>query len=480
MNEQGPLADTYWAAVALVIFALTPFLVLTSAVSELNELIGRSVHLTEAELETTTGMANAAYCFGTVLSVQLLTRLPPRRLLLGLVALFVAASALAAWAPSAGVFIAARVAQGLVTSMMLIAAVPPLVIGWPKRRMRTTAMTMNLAIFGAVALGPVVGGVSVGLETWRTLFWVITGFAVAALAFVLLTFEDAPPLDTDAPLDVLAILLAGLGTAAAFFGASELSTHAFGDSIVLVPLLAGVAGIVLLMVHQYVVEDPLMPVEKLVGTIPVAAILIAMCAAAASVGLIDLAQSALELHEVDPTHGAMLFWPEFGGAVGMAVVFGLIFFTRWIPTLALGGTFVLVGAAAVLTGVGSGSETLVLVGSGATGVGVGAAVAPALFTTGFTLPSPQLPRVFALIELLRGVAAFLAGPLLLHMSETVGATPPAGIEAAVWVVFGIALVGGVVAFAIWVAGGARLQRPDVEPWLKGERPAISSPPLGRG
>jgi MFS family permease len=478
VKEQGPLADSYWAAVALVIFALTPFLVLTSAVSSLNGLIGASVHLSEAELQMTTGMANAAYCFGTVLSIQLLTKLPSRRLLLVLVVVFVLASALAAWAPSAGTFIAARVTQGLATSMMVIAAVPPLITGWPARRMRTTAMTMNLAIFGAVALGPVVGGVAAGLETWRTLFWVVTGFAVAALAFVVLTYEDAPPQDADAPIDVLSILLAGLGTAAAFFGVSELSAHAFGDAVVLVPLLAGVGAIALLMVHQYAVAEPLMPVEKLANTVPVAAILVAMCAAAASVGLVDLARSALELHKVDPTHGAMLFWPEFGGAVAMAVVFGLIFFTRWIPALALGGTLVLAGAAAVLAGVGSGSQALVVVGSGATGVGVGASVAPALFTTGFTLPSPQLPRIFALIELLRGVAAFLAGPLLLHMSETVGASPPAGIESAVWVVFGVALVGAVVAVAIWIAGGARLQRPDIEPWLEGEKPAISSPPLG--
>ncbi len=478
MTEQGPLADSYWAAVALVIFALTPFLVLTSAVGSLSELIGQSVHLTEAELEMTTGMANAAYCFGTVLSIQLLTRLRPRRLLVVLVVFFVAASATAAWAPSAGLFVVARVVQGLATSMMLIAAVPPLVIGWPKARMRPTAVTMNLAVFGAVALGPVVGGVAVGLETWRTLFWVITAFAVLALIFVLLTFEDAPPLDSEAPIDVVSVTLAGLGTAAAFFGVSELSAHAFGDSIVLIPLLAGVGVIVLLMIHQYAVADPLMPVEKLANPIPLAAILVAMCAAAAAVGLVDLAQSALELKKVDPTHAAMLFWPEFAGAVAMAVTFGLLFFTRWVPALALGGMFVLAGAAAVLTGVGSGSEALVVVGSGATGVGVGASVAPALFTTGFTLPSPQLPRVFALIELLRGVAAFLAGPLLLHMSETVGADPSAGIESAVWVAFAIALLGGIVALAVWVAGRARLQRPDIEPWLEGEKPAIESPSLG--
>jgi MFS family permease len=478
MSRQGPLADNYWAAVALVILALTPFLVLTSSVSALGELIGKSVHLSEAELEMTTGMANAAYCFGTVLSIQLISRLRPRLVLLALIVAFVLGSIAAAWAPSAGAFIAGRVVQGLTTSMMLIAAVPPLVIGWPKRRMRPTAMTMNLAVFGAVALGPVVGGVAVGLETWRTLFWIVATFGVGALVLVALTYEDAEPQDSDAPLDFVSVTLAAFGTGAGFFGVSRLTSHSFGAPIVLIPLLAGVALILALLVHQYTVEDALMPVEKLATTIPVAAILVAMCAAAVSVGLIDLAEAALELKKTDSTQGAMLFWPEFGGAVAMAAVFGAIFFTRWLPPLVVGGLGVLVGAAAVLTGVATGSDALVLVGSGATGVGVGASVAPALFTTGFTLPSPQLPRVFALIELLRGVAAFLAGPLLLHMSKTVGASPAAGIESAVWVAFAIALAGAVVASSIWVAGRARLQRPDIEPWLEGKGPAIESPPLG--
>ena len=39
------------------------------------------------------------------------------------------AAALAAWAPSGPVFAAAFVAEGLCTSLMLIAAVPPLVTG---------------------------------------------------------------------------------------------------------------------------------------------------------------------------------------------------------------------------------------------------------------------------------------------------------------------------------------------------------------
>lgn len=46
------------------------------------------------------GMADAAYCFGTVLAIQLTTRLPGRRLLLLYAALFTLASLVTAAAAS--------------------------------------------------------------------------------------------------------------------------------------------------------------------------------------------------------------------------------------------------------------------------------------------------------------------------------------------------------------------------------------------
>jgi MFS family permease len=177
MSFKGPLADRYPAAVVLVLLALTPFLVLTSATFALSEEIGKAVHLSPAGLEMAAGMANAAYCFGTVLSVQLTQRLPVRRLLVAYAALFVVASVLAAWAPTPGLFVTGHVLQGLATALMLIAAAPPLVIGWPVGRLRPSAVTMNLGIFGAVALGPVVGGAFAGWKDWELLFWIVAASA---------------------------------------------------------------------------------------------------------------------------------------------------------------------------------------------------------------------------------------------------------------------------------------------------------------
>ena len=383
---RGPLADSYLAAVALVVFALVPYLALTAAINPLLPVLSKDLPLSQQALQLTTGMANAAYAFGTVVAVQFAVHLRGRRMLLLYASLFVVGSVLAALAPTPGLFIAGHVVQGLTTSLMLIAAVPPLVTGWPTSKMPWTGFIMNICIFGAVAVGPVIGGVQAGALAWRPLFWIIAGLGALAFLFVILTFEDQEPQDRSAPWDWVAIVLAGGGSAAAFFGASELLTHRMLDVIVFLPLLGGVAMIVALVVHQYFVRRPLMPVRQLATTFPVAGITIAMCAGAVSVGLVTLVQTALE-SKSSPTHLAMLFWPEFGAAIAATILFGFLFRTRFVPLLALGGMFMLTAGAAVLTGVAEGSDALVVIGSGLVGLGVGGAVSPAC-----SFPVSRWPR----------------------------------------------------------------------------------------
>ena len=185
------------------------------------------------------GLANAAYALGTVLSVQFAQHFPQRRMLLGYAVLLVIGSVLTASATDAGMFIMGHVIQGLCTSLLLIAAVPPLAIGYPANKLRDTAVIMNMCIFGAVALGPLVGGLQAESHAWRPLFWIVVGIAVVALILVVLTFEDSPAANPDSPRDLPAIGLAAVGCVAAFFGASELTSHAFLNVETIVPLLGG-------------------------------------------------------------------------------------------------------------------------------------------------------------------------------------------------------------------------------------------------
>lgn len=194
---------------------------------------------------------------------------------------------------------------------------------------------MNLCVFGAVAAGPTIGGLQASEGQWRPLFWGVAGIAALALVFTLLTFEDDPPQDHSAPWDIVAVALAGVGCAAAFYGASQLQ-NAGPEPSSLVPLAAGVVMLAALLVHQYRARHPLMPVRQLATTFPVYGILIAMTASASAVGLMELMLTALQKKST-PTAIALQFLPEFGAAVVTAVLFALLFRTRFTPVLAVSG-----------------------------------------------------------------------------------------------------------------------------------------------
>jgi MFS family permease len=474
-ERRGLLADSYAAAVVLVVCALVPFLALTASMTPLVALIGKDVGLSRGTLELTIAVSDAAYAFGTVLAVQFAQHLRPRRMLLLYVAVFVTAAVVAAWAPTPGLFVVAFVLEGLCTSLMLIAAVPPLVVGWGAEKMPVTGTIMNLCIFGAVAAGPALGSFVAGRQDWRTLFWVVAGIAVVALVFALLTYDDEGPQNRDAPWDAVAVVLAGFGCSAAFFGAAKLEVHRHATTLALATLAAGIAAVVALVVHQYRIKRPLMPVKQLATTFPTIGVLIAITGSATAFGLMSLSLNALAKH--DPKHVALLFLPELAAAVVTAGIFGALFRTRFTPVYAFAGLLVLCAAAIVLKGVAGGGDARVALGSGLLGLGVGAAVSPGLFIVGFSLSSKEIQRVFALVELLRGVGAFLFAPVLLYLVAILSPRQATATAGGAWICFGLAAGAAALAVVLFAGGHARLQRPDLETWQEEGEPAWESPPL---
>lgn len=475
--RQGPLAGRYPAVATMVVFALVPYLALSAALEPLTPIIARQLHMSLQTMSLSSGLANAAYAVGTVLAVQFAQLFPQRRMLVLYAALLVIGSILAAAAQGPGMYIAGHVLQGLTTSLMLIAAVPPLALGFGKARLRETAMIMNLCIFGAVALGPAIGGIQASAHAWRPLFWTVAGIGLIALVLTLLTFEDVPPMDRNAPRDGVAIGLAAAGSVAAFYGASELLTHPFLSASTLLPLIGGLALIVLLVVNQYRARQPLLTIRSmLTSTMPVAGVVLALFAAAASVSATELTGAVLA-PRYGPLHLGLLYLPEFAGAVLTAWVLGVVLSRRSIHYLPLVGMLFLACGIAVFRVELPPTQALVLVGSGLTGIGLGAAVAPALFVAGFSLPSANLQRVFAIVELFRAVAAFMIAPIFAHLAVTVGGSLQAGTGIALWIGFGLAIGGASLAVLLYLLGGARPQAPALDQFLKGAAPAWYSPPL---
>ena len=460
----------------MVILFLTPYLGLSSALPPVAPIIAAQLHMSLQAVNLTSGLANAGYAAGTVLSVQFSQLLPQRRMLLVYGTMLVAGSALAAAATSPAMFIAGHVLQGLSTGLLLIAAAPPLFLGYPANKLRWTVMILDMCIFGAVAAGPLIGGAQASFHAWRPLFWVVAGVAVVALLLSLLTFEDAPPANPSAPRDPAAIGLAAVGSVAAFWGASELLTHRFLDPVAAVPLLGGLALITLLLVYQYRARRPLLTVRNLNSTIPLGGIVVVVCAAAASVAAVTLTGTVLAPHYT-PLHLGLLYVPELGGAVITAIAFGMVISRRLFHYFVLAGMVFLAAGILVLRGAIPPTTGLALAGSALVGVGVGASVTPALFLIGFSVRSPSIQRVFSISEMLRAVAAFVVAPVLLHFAVTVTGLPTPAMSTALWICFGLAAGGALAGVLLYLLGGVHPSTPALARWMGGREAGWESPPL---
>lgn len=229
--------------------------------------------------------------------------------------------------------------------------------------------------------------------------------------------------------------------------------------------------IVALIVYQYRGKRVILDIRSLATTMPVAAIVVAICAAAAAVSAIAVDMHLLASH-FTPLHLGLLYLPELVATAVTAAVFGMVFNRRSLHYLPLLGMACLCAGTAVMALFGP-SASVALAGSGLVGLGVGATVVPAFFVVGLSVTSRGLGQVFAIVELLRAVAAFMVAPILLYVATSVAA----GTTIALWATFGLAAGGAIVAIGLYVLGGARPVAPAFETWFGGKEPGWSSPPL---
>ena len=196
----------------------------------------------------------------------------------------------------------------------------------------------------------------------------------------------------------------------------------------------------------------------LTSTIPVAGIVLALCAAAASVSATALTASVLA-ERYSPLHVGLLYLPELAGATLTAVAARRRHRQAGAAVPAAGGMVFLAAGIAVFRIQLPPTQALTLIGSGLTGIGLGASVAPALFIAGFSLPAATLQRVFAIVELLRAVAAFMIAPVFAHLAVTVGGDVKTGTSIALWIGLGLAISRRRRARPDLPLGGARPETP---------------------
>src|SRR3954447_8339309 len=118
-----PLEGNYRATFALVMIALCPNIVVTTAWTLLTKPIGHSIALGPTGLEVTAGLSNAGYALGALIGGDLTQRFRQRPLHIGFQSLFVVGSVLCVVATNWPTFAVGRVLQGVTTGFLLVIAI---------------------------------------------------------------------------------------------------------------------------------------------------------------------------------------------------------------------------------------------------------------------------------------------------------------------------------------------------------------------
>jgi MFS family permease len=467
------------------ILALVPYILVTSAYTLFRKQVSQDIGASATGLEIINGLSVAGYAFGALLGGDLINRFRQRHLFLLCEGLFIVSCALAAAASSDIMYGAGRVLQGFMTGLLLIIAVPPVIQRFPPKHMPITAVAINIGFFGAVTVGPLFGGITAFGHAWRAFYAGLGALGCLTWVLALLTLPDAEPPNRGLRFDLGAIALGLPATVLPFWAVGELTGPGFASPLFIVPLAAGLACLVALLLLEYHRQEPLAPVKQMWHTLPLVGTLAAMIGGAAFFTLMMLAQEyLLRVAHGTLLQGGLLFWPQVVGVLITASVLGLVLRTRMLPLLILCGMLLLIGAGALLLTLrpGPGARTEVMAAAGLLGLGAGATVSPGLYLAAFPLPSRIIGRIFALVELVRSVADFILAPVMLGVAKVAsGAMQPtaAGLRFSIWLTLGVTIALTLGGVALYLLGGAGLPRPDLVAWIERNQPAIGSPPLAQ-
>ena len=186
-----------------------------------------------------------------------------KKIMMAGAATFCAGSVMCAVAPNVQVLIAGRAVMGLGAAASEPGTLSMLRHLYPDAKARSRAIGIWAATSGfALAMGPIVGGILIGIWNWRGIFWFNLAFGLAALvvAAVILP-ESADP--TAARVDTAGTLL-GAGTLATLvFAIIDSESAGFGAAGVIALLCASVVLLAAFVWRERRAEHPLLDLRFL-------------------------------------------------------------------------------------------------------------------------------------------------------------------------------------------------------------------------
>ncbi|MEX2448699.1 MAG: DHA2 family efflux MFS transporter permease subunit [Solirubrobacterales bacterium] len=180
-----------------------------------------------------------------------------RIFVIGLLA-FGATSILCAVAPTVEVLIGARALQG-VAGALLVPGSLAIVAASFEGAARGRAVGIWTAWTGiAVVIGPAGGGALIEALSWRAIFWVNIPLIAVTVALTLRAVAESRDTEAFRGIDWLGIALSAVGLGGPVFALIEQPAYGWGDPLVWVPLLVGIACLALFVAHEARARHPML------------------------------------------------------------------------------------------------------------------------------------------------------------------------------------------------------------------------------
>src|SRR5207247_616323 len=181
-----------------------------------------------------------------------------RRIFLVGIALFALASAWCGLAPNIGQLIAARAVQGLGAALLVPGSLAIISSSFPEHeRGRAIGAWSGFSAI-TTAIGPVMGGWLIEHLSWRAVFFINIPIALLVILISLWRVPESSDEDS-AGIDWWGAILGALGLGALVYGLIESSRLSFADRSVLIALIAAVVLLVIFLILEARVRNPMLP-----------------------------------------------------------------------------------------------------------------------------------------------------------------------------------------------------------------------------
>jgi len=348
-------ARRWWAVGALVLAVLAVGFDVTILSLALPAL-ATGLHASTSELQWFVAAYTLVFAAAMIPGGMLGDRFGRRKLLLIALVIFGGSSLAAAYAPSAGAFVAARAVLGLggaVILPMVLGVVPTLFS--PTERRRAIAIVMAATMLG-YPVGPILGGWLLGHFWWGSVFLINVPVVILALLAVVAWLPESR--DTrPRRLDVPGVLTSSAGLAALTYGVIQAGQYGWGDLTAAGPLLGGAVLTGCFVAWERRASEPLVDLTLFrtaaftVGTLLSTAVSFVMFGV-----LFAVPQYYQAVLGTDPMGGGVRLLPMIGGILAGAVVADRFAVRMGARAVAGLGFVLLAGAllAGATTSVGSG------------------------------------------------------------------------------------------------------------------------------